>query len=235
MSKLVGRRTPPNAAMTTSTPFQRVSVHRAPPTGRLEPPGGNPMTLLSRLTVEPARDPLAWAGPAATGAFVAGTAAMMARSQHPYPRPGSPPEQVEAFFNQPSRSARFGLAGQAASAAALAGWTAAVARLARPRRCEQTLAIAGGALAAGALATSATRFARLLDLPADRADVAQLHRQAFILGSPVHGVGFGALLAALALAGRLSRRLSRPLAWGALFAAVPNRASAIALAWAPGE
>jgi hypothetical protein len=192
------------------------------------------MTLLSRLTAGPTRDPLAWAGPAATGAFLAGTAAMMARSEHPYPRPGSLAEQVEAFFGQPSRSPRFGLAGQAASAAALAGWTAAVARLARPRRGEQTLAIAGGALAAGALAASATRFARLLDLPADPAHVARLHRQAFIAGGPVHGVGFGALLAALGLAGRRTRRLSQPLARAALIAAVPNLASPIALVWPPG-
>jgi hypothetical protein len=192
------------------------------------------MTLLSRLTVGPTRDPLAWAGPAATGAFVAGTAAMMARSEHPYPRPCSPPEQIGAFFTQPSRSPRFGLAGQAASAAALAGWTAAVARLARPRRGEQTLAIAGGVLAAGALVTSATRFARLLNLPADPARITHLHRQAFIVGGPVHGVGFGALLAALGLAGRRTRRLSRPLARGALIAAVPNLASPIALVWPPG-
>src|SRR3954452_20971010 len=140
------------------------------------------MTLLSRLTVGPPRDPLAWAGPAATGAFLAGTAAMMARSEYPYPRPGSPPEQVQAFFTQPSRSPRFGLAGQATSAAALAGWTAAIARLARPRRREQTLDIAGGALAARAPAASASRFARLVDLPADPAHVARLHRQAFIAG-----------------------------------------------------
>src|SRR3954451_21378990 len=145
-----------------------------------------------------------------------------------------PSQNISRRMQRPVGSPRFGLAGQGASAAALTGWTAAVARLARPRRREQTLAIAGGALAAGALATSATRFARLLDLPADPAHVTHLHRQAFIVGGPVHGVGFGALLAALGLAGRRTRRLSQPLARAALIAAVPNLASPITLVWPPG-
>jgi hypothetical protein len=167
-------------------------------------------------------DRLAWAGPLVTGTFVAGVGGMMARSEHPYPRPGTSAEDIRAFFTQPARAAWIGVAGQTLSTASLAAWTLVVARLAGDDRALRRVAVSGGALATGALATSAVCSAALVAPGAGADRRLRLHRTAFVAGGPIHGAGFGLLLGALGLAGGRTSRLSRPLRSAALAAAGAN-------------
>jgi hypothetical protein len=63
--------------------------------------------------------------------FVGGVAGAMALADLPFPRPGADPAQVRKYFTQDAgRPARLSAAGQAISAAALARFTASVAKLA---------------------------------------------------------------------------------------------------------
>jgi hypothetical protein len=155
----------------------------------------------------------ALAGPVAGASFLAGLGAAIARSRHPYPRPGSDPTAIREYFTQPSRAPWLSVTGQLASAAALGRFTASAARLAgrAGSRPLQAAAVAGGGLAAAALATSAACAAALTRGPDDARAVA-LHRRAFLAGGPVHGVGFGVLLGALGLAGERTGELPHALA-----------------------
>src|SRR5262249_38939345 len=56
--------------------------------------------------------------------FFGGVAAAKATEKAPYPRPGAEPEEVRKYFTESSTAARLSAVGQAASAAALAGFTA---------------------------------------------------------------------------------------------------------------
>jgi hypothetical protein len=166
-------------------------------------------------------DRLAWAGPLVGATFLAGLGGGVARSDHPYPRPGASADEITRYFTQPSRAPRVSAAGQVLSAASLAAWTARVARLAAGDRPARAAALAGGAISTAALATSAACTA-LLTSTQDPERAVRLHRAAFVAGGPTHGAGFGLLLAASAVAGRRDRRVPPALARAALAAATPN-------------
>jgi hypothetical protein len=172
---------------------------------------------------------LAWSGPLVGATFLGGLGATMARSQHPYPRPGASAEGIATYFGQ--RAPWISATGQTLSAASLIAWTATTARLARPSRRLRTAAVAGGALAAGALAASAACTAALAARPEASERSVRLHRAAFLAGGPTHGLGFGLLLGALGLAGR--GRLPATVRRAALAAAVPNLISPTYLLWPP--
>jgi hypothetical protein len=176
------------------------------------------------LTTTGTRDLGALSGPLVGLSFVSGVAGTMARSDYPYPRPGSDAAEVQRFFRQPSGSPRLSVAGQAISAAALVRFTATVAGLAGrsgPGAGRlRAAAVAGGGLAAAALATSALCTAALTSRGGEQeASAAALARRAFLAGGPVHGAGFGVLVGALGLAGLRTGALPRPLGIAALASA----------------
>jgi hypothetical protein len=179
------------------------------------------------------RDRLALAGPAVGATFLGGLGGAMARSEHPYPRPGASAEEIRRYFTQPSRAPLISVAGQLLSAVSLLLWAKRVSRLSRGSPDVQATAVAGGALGAAALAISAGCAATLARRPVSSARAVQIHRAAFLAGGPTHGVGFGLLLTALGSAGRRSGRLADPLARAALASAVPNLVSPAYLAWSP--
>jgi hypothetical protein len=179
------------------------------------------------------RDRLALAGPAVGATFLGGLGGAIARSEHPYPRPGASAEDIRRYFTQPSRAPLISVAGQLLSAASLLLWVKRVSRLGQGSPALQARAIAGGALGAGALAVSAGCAGTLAWRPLSDPATVQIHRAAFLAGGPTHGVGFGLLLHALGSAGRRDGRLPDPIARVALASAVPNLLSPAYLAWAP--
>jgi len=184
------------------------------------------MRSLRRNRTRP-RDPGALSGLVAGVGFLAGVGAGVARAHSPYPRPWASPGDVAAYFTENAGPARLSATGQAVSAAALARFTPAVARLAGRSgpgaEAVRAAAIAGGALAAASLATSALCTGALSGRRGrEEATAAALHRRAFAAGGPVHGVGFGVLCGALGLAGLRTGELPRPLALAGLVSAVPG-------------
>ncbi len=159
--------------------------------------------------------------------FLAGLGAAMARSEHPYPRPGSGGEEIRRYFTQPSGAPRLSIGGQLISAASAARFTASVTRLAGRAgwgsQPLQAVAVAGGAVATAGLAASALTAAALTtDRSEDPDRAVHLARRAFLAGGPIHGVGFGLLIGALGLAGLRTRELPRPVAFAALASVPPN-------------
>src|SRR3712207_1762948 len=98
-------------------------------------------------------------GPLAGASFVAGVAWALGLLGAPYPRARAGPAEVRRYFNGNTGAARLSAAGQLVSAASLAQFTASVAGLASGSglgsRWLRVAAVAGGALDAASLATSA--------------------------------------------------------------------------------
>jgi hypothetical protein len=98
-----------------------------------------------------------------------------------------------------------------------------------------TIALAGGLLAAGALASSGLLL-WTLSRPAVRADeplVRALHDLAFLAGGPAHVVFLGLLVAGIAVPALVLRLVPRPLAWAGLALAALAEVTTLALVW-PG-
>jgi len=162
------------------------------------------------------RDPGAMSGLLTGVSFVAGVGGGVALADSPFPRPGSEPSEVSRYFTENSRSARLSAAGQLVSTAALARFSASVARLAgRSGPGSQSLrvaALAGGALAVASLATSGLHTLALSGRRGKQDEsAARLARRGFVFSGPIHGVGFGVLTGALALAGLRTGELPRPV------------------------
>ena len=81
-------------------------------------------------------------GPLVGLTFLGGIGGGLARSEHPYPRPGADAAAIRRSIFQPNGAPRISAAGQLLSAASLIACTADVARLAGPG--ERAAAIAGG-------------------------------------------------------------------------------------------
>jgi hypothetical protein len=180
------------------------------------------------------RDTGALSGALVGISFIGGAGGGVALADHPYPRPGSTAIEIRRYFGERSLPGRLSATGQLISAAALVRFTASVARLAgRAGPGSQRLkaaAIAGGALAAASLATSAACAAALTGPWGKRgASATALHHRGFIAGGPVHGAGFGALVGALGLAGLRSGELPRPLAIAGLASAATGLLSPLYL------
>jgi hypothetical protein len=172
-------------------------------------------------------DPGAFSGAVAGVSFIGGVAGAMARSEHPYPRPGSTGAEIRRYFTQASRAPRISIAGQLVSAASLARFTASVTRLAGRAgpgsRALQAVAVTGGAIAvAGLAASAATAAALTTGRSEDPEHAVRLARRAFLAGGPIHGVGFGLLVGALGSAGLRTRELPRAVSLTALASVPPN-------------
>ena len=163
------------------------------------------------------RDPGAKSGFLTAVSFIGGVGGAMALADSPYPRPGSEPAEIRRYFTENSGSARISAIGQLISTASLARFTASVARLAgrsgRGSRGLQTAARAGGGLAVASLATSGLYTLALSGRwGKEDESAAKFAQRAFAFGGPIHGVGFGVLTGALALAGLRTGELPRPVA-----------------------
>jgi hypothetical protein len=183
-------------------------------------------------------DARALGGPLAGASFVAGVAGALALADAPYPRPGAEPAEMRRYFNGNPGAARLSAAGQLVSAASLAQFTASVADLASGSglgsRWLRVAAVAGGALAAASLATSALCAAALTGRPdEENAGVASLHRLMFAAGGPVHSAGFGLLVGALGLAGPRTGERPVPLASAGLASAAAGLLSPLYFVWKP--
>jgi hypothetical protein len=177
------------------------------------------------MTAAARADRGAVSGAVAGVSFVGGLAGATARSEHPYPRPGSTGAEIRRYFTQPSRAPRISVAGQLVSAAALARFTASVKGLAgrAGSRPLEALAVTGGAIATAGLAASALTAAALItDRSDDPDDAVRMARRAFLAGGPIHGVGFGLLIGALASAGLRTGELPRAVALTGLASVAPN-------------
>ena len=175
-------------------------------------------------TDAPFRDPGAMSGLLTGVSFIAGVGGGVALADSPFPRPGSEPSEVSRYFTENARSARLSATGQLVSAAALARFTASVARLAarsgEGSRELKAAALAGGSLAVVSLATSGLHTLALSGRWGKNDDSAgKLAQRGFAFGGPIHGVGFGALTGALALAGLRTGELPRPVAIAGLVSA----------------
>jgi hypothetical protein len=176
------------------------------------------------------RDPGAMSGLLTGLSFIAGVGGGVALADSPYPRPGSEPAEVSRYFTENSRSARLSAAGQLVSTAALARFTASVARLAGRSgpgsERLRTAALAGGGVAVASLATSGLHTLALSGRWGKEDDsAATLARRSFAFGGPIHGVGFGVLTGALALAGLRTGELPRPVAIVGLISAASGLVS----------
>jgi hypothetical protein len=185
---------------------------------------------MSRKTETPLRDPGAMSGLLTGLSFIAGVGGGVALADSPFPRPGSEPAEVSRYFTENSRSARLSATGQLISTAALARFTASVARLAgrsgKGSGGLRTAAIAGGGLAVASLATSGLHTLALSGRWGKEDDsAATLARRSFAFGGPIHGVGFGVLTGALALAGLRTGELPRPVAIVGLISAASGLVS----------
>jgi hypothetical protein len=155
--------------------------------------------------------------------FFGGIAAAKATEKSEYPRPGSDPETVRKYFTESATSARMSVAGLALSTAGLARFTAAVARLAgrsgRGGWALRTAAVAGGTFAVATQAVSALATAANTSPDNHPQTTADLRQVSYMVGGPVHGVGFGLLSGALGIAALRTGALPKPLAAASLVAA----------------
>jgi hypothetical protein len=185
---------------------------------------------MSRKAETRLRDPGAMSGLLTGVTFIAGVGGGVALANSPYPRPGTEPAEVSRYFTENSRSARLSATGQLISTAALARFTASVARLAgrsgKGSGGLRTAAIAGGGLAVASLATSGLHTLALSGRWGKEDDsAATLARRSFAFGGPIHGVGFGVLTGVLALGGLRTGELPRPVAIVGLISAASGLVS----------
>jgi hypothetical protein len=181
----------------------------------------------------------ALSGPLASVSFIASLVALNALSKARYPTPGSDPAAIRSFFSKERRAARIGAAAQLACAGCLARFAKSVNRLATRAEGRSTglraAAMAGGALAATSLATSAVTTVALTTRRAEQESSADaLYRLMFVTGGPIHGVGLGALVGALGLAGLRTGELPTRLSQSALASSAAGALSPLALVGKPG-
>jgi hypothetical protein len=184
------------------------------------------------------RDPWALTGLLTGISFIVGVAGAARLAESPIPRPNAGAEDIRKYASSSAGAARFSAGAQLVSTLSLARFTASVARLAGRSGpgsgALQAAAVAGGGLAVGSLATSAVTHAQLTGPQKDDDESAvRLARRVFVTGGPVHGVGFGVLTGALALAGLRTRELPRPAAIAGLASAAANLLTPLYFVWEP--
>ena len=177
-----------------------------------------------------------WSGPLAGASLVVGIAGAMALSDAPYPRPGADVATVQRYFSGNARAARVSVAGQLASAAALAAFTRSVVRLTE-RNGERGLraqALVGGAVATVTLVASALASAALTSgAGRDQVSAARLHRLVFLTGGAAHNVGLGLLVSSLGRTGAHTGDLSASLTRAAAVSSTVALLSPLSLAAPP--
>lgn len=172
-----------------------------------------------------------------TGAIFVGAiggAIKLANSQ--IPRPGSDADAIRKYWGGSAKAVKFSATGQLISTALLARFTASVARLARRSNSKalEATAVAGGGFAVASLANAAITHARLTGKSKENDELAvKMARRVFVSGGPVHGIGFGALMAALSLAGKRTGVLPKPVVVAGLVSAGSSVASPLYFLWEP--
>ena len=167
-------------------------------------------------------------GPLVGASFLAGVFGGIARAEGKFPRPGSTDAQVRDYYVHNAASARMSAAGQLISAVALARFATTIDDLARESGSPWLRAVnaLGSGIAVAALGTSGVTTARLSGAAGhDEKTAAALSRRSFVAGGPVHGLGFGLMTGALALAGQRTGRLGPGLVRTGLVSAVAGIAS----------
>jgi hypothetical protein len=155
--------------------------------------------------------------------FFGGIAATKATEKSEYPRPGTPPEELQKYFTESSTAARLSVAGHAVSTTGLARFTGAVASLARRSGrgggALRAAALAGGTFAVATQVLSASSTLLLTSKDNHLQTTKDLREVSYHLGGHLHGVGFGLLTGALGLAGLRTGELPKPVAIASLVAA----------------
>ncbi len=155
--------------------------------------------------------------------FFGGIAAAKATEKSPYPRPGCDDEDVRRYFTESATSARLSVVGHAVSLASLARFTGAVSRLARRSGKGsgflRTAAVAGGTLAVATQTVGALATGLATSKDNHPQTIKDLRQVSYLVGGPVHGVGYGLLSGALGIAGLRTGELPKPVAIASLVAA----------------
>jgi len=194
-------------------------------------------TAMSRRTLRPGQDgpPLGVLAGVSAGLLLGGIA-LSAALGGVLPSPFADHEVIrEHFLTHPSAVQAAGVL-TFASAVPLSIYAATASARLRQLGVTApgaTIALAGGVLAAGALALSGLLLWTLAR-PAVRAEqplVRALHDLAFLTGGPAHVVFLGLLVAGVAVPGLLLGLLSRPLASVGLAVAVLAELSVLSLIW----
>jgi hypothetical protein len=189
---------------------------------RRHPQGGPPLGLLAVIS---------------TGLLLLGIGASAALGGL-VPSPYAAANVIRAYFTSESDAVRVDGVLVFASAVPLALYAATASARLRQLGVTApgaTIALAGGLLAAGALASSGLLL-WTASRPAVRADeplVRGLHDLAFVAGGPAHVVFLGLLVAGIAVPVLLLRLVPTPLAWAGLVLAALAEVTTLALVW-PG-
>lgn len=166
--------------------------------------------------------------------FVGAIGGAIKLAKSPIPRPGSDADAIRKYWGGSAKAVRFSSTGQLISVALLARFTRTVARMAKRADSKplEAAAVAGGGFAVVTLANAAVTHARLTGKAKDDDETAvKLARRVFVSGGPVHGLGFGVLMAALALAGKKTGELPKPVVVAGLVSAGSSLASPLYFLW----
>lgn len=150
------------------------------------------------------------------------------------PRPGADADTVRKYWGGNAKAVRFASTGQLISVALLTRFTRSVVKMAKRANSRPlaAAAVAGGGWAAVTLANAAVTQVLLTGKAKDDDEKAvKMARRVFVSGGPVHGVGFGVLTAALALAGKKTGDLPKPVVVAGLVSAGSGIASPLYLRW----
>jgi hypothetical protein len=168
--------------------------------------------------------------------FVGALAGAIKLADSRIPRPGSSADAVREYWGGSAKAARFSATGQLISTAMLARFTQSVVRLAKRSQSKalEATALAGGGLAVVSLTNAAVTHARLTGKSKEDDEKAvKMANRVFVSGGPIHGIGFGALMAALALAGDRTGDLPKPVVVAGLVSAGSSIASPLYFLWEP--
>ncbi|MFI7679827.1 hypothetical protein [Actinophytocola sp. NPDC049390] len=154
--------------------------------------------------------------------FFGGIAATKATEKSEYPRPGTPPEEVQKYFTESTTAARLSVLGHAVSVSGLARFTGTVAGLAKRAGkgsgALRAAALTGGGFAVATQMLSASSTLLLTSKDNHLQTTKDLREVSYHLGGHLHGVGFGLLTGALGIAGLRSGELPKPVAIASLVA-----------------
>ncbi len=168
--------------------------------------------------------------------FVGAIAGGIKMAESRIPRPGSDADAVREYWEGSKNAARYSATVQLVSVGWLARFVLSVVKLANRAggRALKAAAVSGGALAVGSLALSATTNLLLTGKAKDDDEKAvRMADRMFNSGGPIHGVGFGVLTGALALAGDRTGELPKPLVVTGLVSAATSIASPLYFLWEP--
>jgi len=183
-----------------------------------------------------ARDRWAISGLLAGVTFIGAIAGGIKLAEGRPPRPGSDVEGVRKYWGGSKNAVRYSTTVQLISVGWLARFVLSVVKLTKRSRNKALTAAAayGGALAVGSLAASATTSMLLTGKAREDDEKAlRMANGQFALGGPIHGVGFGLLTAALALAGEQTGDLPKPVVVAGLVSAATGIASPLYFLWEP--